>query len=59
VIEAIEELDPDAFYASSRADGHGRTPRVLRGGSVTHDVRAPAPVPVLAGEVFAPDEIVA
>jgi transposase len=24
VIEAIEELDPDAFYASYRDDGHGR-----------------------------------
>ena len=24
VIEAIEELDLDAFYASYRADGHGR-----------------------------------
>src|SRR5438093_13712690 len=24
VIEAIEELDRDAFYASYRADGHGR-----------------------------------
>ncbi len=24
VIEAVEELDLDAFYASYRADGHGR-----------------------------------